>query len=150
MGTSGVPLNITENEIRDAIIKYKGVIRKMSEAFDISPETMYRHYYKYPNLKPLLEEYRNCRKDRMLDTAEDVLDYAMSECKEADINAALKASMYFLNNRGKERGYSSLPEQSKEGQKDALNAVLTLANAMTRASSRNPSEDKEHTEDQHS
>lgn len=148
MGLGGVPARITEQDIHDAIVKHHGVMKRVAEECGVSHNTIYIHFNKYPNLKPLLDEHRMGRKERMLDTAEEVLDYAMSECKEKDINAALKACMFFLNNRGRERGYSPIPEQNKEQQKEAYNLVKNLAEAMTQSSSQAPSLDKEHKEDQ--
>lgn len=147
MGSPGCPFPYGENDIRNAIIKTKGVMRQAAKELNCDPATLYRHFNKYPALKPILDEYRWGMKEEDLDSAEEVLRHAMTKCAESDLTNALKASFFFLNNRGKERGYSPIPEQNKEQQKEAYAAVKALAEAMTKPSSQVPSSDTERKED---
>ena len=127
MGTPGVPFPYTEDDIKESIIKHNGVMRKVAEELNCSHDCIYRHFNKYPSLKSILEQYRYGRKERVLDSSEDVLLYAVEECKEKDLTNSLKAAFFFLNNRGKDRGYTPLPEVSNQAKEEAKQALKDLA-----------------------
>lgn len=145
MGTPGVPLDITKEQIVQSIKKCKGIGKNICKDLSICYHTFLRQINKDPELVQLLKDVRHAKIEEQLDYHEEVLEYA-SSLKEQDLTNALKAAFFYLNNKGKERGYSSLPEQAKEQNKEALTHLLSLAEAM-KSSSPCPSTNKEHKED---
>lgn len=141
MGTQGVLADITEKDLREAIIECKGVMKKVARKLQVGHACAYRYLNKYPMLKPILEEYRHGLREEDLDEAEDVLRYAMKECKESDLTNALKACMFFLNNRGKERGFSAPEMQNKEAVVQSQEMMKTMIDAF-RSSSQEQKQDR--------
>lgn len=115
MGTPGVPCEISYEELILAIAKFKGKIVRIAKYFEVDRITIYTLLSKYPELKPVLKEYRNARKESLLDSAEDVVEYALEMCKENDLTNSLKAAFFFLKEKGDERGYKPRDPTEKSG-----------------------------------
>jgi len=115
MGTQGVPWEKDYFVICDAIKKHKGRITHICKdpTINCCTTTFRTRMNLDPTLNQLLSDYRNNWVEDGLDKAEDVLMDLMDNVKE-DGNAALKASMYFLNNLGKKRGFASPEEKAAD------------------------------------
>ena len=112
MGTPGVPCNLTEDLILDAIKKASGRMNKIAEILDLSMTCAREHLFRYPECVKLLANERNKRDESLLNGAEDTLQYAIDQ-RDKDVNAALKSSFFVLNNKGKLRGYIA-PQQAND------------------------------------
>lgn len=128
MGTPGVPLNITKDEIREAIKKARGRVTHAAKALSISHNTIYTKLNEDPELWECVHEARKANDEYMLDMAEDTLLHAISK-RDDDGTNALKSSFFILNNKGRGRGYNppikSDGYDDKDRQKmDALMKVL--------------------------
>ena len=105
MGAQGVPCQYTSSEIREAIEKHKGRLCPASKSLGIKYDTIRKYVDREPALRELVDDLRKGYIETILDTAEDCLSDAMDN-RQADMSNALKASMFFLNNQGKPRGYN--------------------------------------------
>jgi len=105
VATQGVKLPITEAEITAAIIKCKGRLTNACRELGICYETIRKHTDNKPHLVKLIADLRKDYTESMTDKAEDCLSDAMDN-RKADMTNALKASMFFLNNHGRNRGYN--------------------------------------------
>lgn len=107
MGTPGVPLNIPKESIAASIKSCRGRMTHMAPALDCSIIYLRERINADPELVALLAETRNHRDENLLDGAEDTLQFALDQRKDADgdINAALKSAFFVLNNKGRKRGY---------------------------------------------
>jgi len=89
---AGVALD--KEKVKEQIIKYKGNLTKVAQAFKCSRTSIQRVVRVNPEIKEVVEEAR----ERVIDDVED-----------AFINKALKgdttASIFFLKTRARERGY---------------------------------------------
>ena len=108
MGTPGVPLKYKEDDFADALKKRKGRLVYVAKDMGMHRSTLWEHLKKYPKLQILLKELRDEYIEDGKDLAEDVLMFAMTN-KSNDLGRALEATKYFLNNQGKDRGYSHTP-----------------------------------------
>lgn len=75
------------------------------EILKVDPQTLYQYISDNPDIKPTLEHFRELRRERELDNCEDILDY-ICNLKEKDTTNSLKATIYKLNNLGKNRKYN--------------------------------------------
>lgn len=137
MGICGVPFDKTDEEIIDAFKKANGLVSHAVKILDCQPETIYRYlrpsHPKYkPHLKAALDAARENRVEKELDLAETVLHNAMSGAQK-DMNAALRACMYFLNNQGKLRKYAH-PEADKDSTKETLEELKGVMSKINNAS----------------
>lgn len=103
MGVPGVPIKINPSEIAEAIKKYRGVVSRIHPALGMSHDTFYKLLKKHPSLKEALDEARETHTLELVDGAENALVKALSQ---DDMSIALKAAMYVLNNKGRDRGYN--------------------------------------------
>lgn len=105
MGLSGTPLNLDRQEIIDAIKKHHGVISHVCKALKVHHESIYKRLRGDEELQEILSEARKVHTEKRLDVAENALD-KLIENFEKDPSTAAKAIFFFLNNKGKERGYN--------------------------------------------
>lgn len=124
MGVCGVPLPITNEEIKQAIKKHKGVVSSVCKSLDIGHTAFYTRMAKDKSIKQCLDESRAEFDELLCDLSENVLTYALSQ--REDMASALGASKYVLNNKGRIRGYSPIPVQSEN--KD--NEILEVLNGI--------------------
>jgi len=115
MGTPGVPWVKDNAIILTAIKKHKGRITHIAKdpSIDCAIITIRTRINNTPELKEMLEDCRNNWVEDTLNQAEDVLKQAMDKI-DSDANVALKSAMFFLNNQGKDRGYSSPEEKASQ------------------------------------
>lgn len=104
MGTPGVPLVFTKDEIREALKKAKGKVTYAAKALNCSYQVIKNKIDADPDLIKLVSELRHEFDSLLLDSSEDTLLYAQTK-RDVDLGNALKASFYILNNKGRERGY---------------------------------------------
>lgn len=133
MGIGGVRWDCEQHIIEEAIIKYRGNLRKASAMLGVSDMTMRRRINVTPELQVLLKECRNHLSEYMVDGAEDVLDFAITN-READLGAALKAACFVLNNKGRERGWQGFIRNGEDA-----NFVLGVLDRVKNASIQNGS-----------
>jgi hypothetical protein len=88
----GVPLD--KEKVKEQIIKYKGNLTKVAQAFKCSRQTITRIVRVNPDVKEILEEAR----ERVIDDVEDAFT-------RKAINGDTTASIFFLKTRARERGY---------------------------------------------
>jgi len=104
MGTPGVLLDIPKEVLVCALKKNKGVLSRVGVSLDICRDSVRKLVVKH-DLQELLDTLRCNYKNTLLDDAEDNLSFAMQQ-RDKDLNNALKASFFVLNNMGRERGYT--------------------------------------------
>lgn len=110
MGTSGVPWDATKSQIIESIKKQYGRITYVAKELNCDYITVKRRVDKDPELQQILAEARSGFGETLLDMAESSLMRGLSN---EDPAAYLKAAMYVLNNKGKERGYNSWIEEKQ-------------------------------------
>ena len=108
MGQSGVPLNVSRDEIIEAMKACHGNMVRVARYLGCSHEAIYTRMRSDPELKAELAKAREAFVESLCDKAEDVLIYALEQ--REDLTNAMKSAMYSLNNQGKQRGYSPLTE----------------------------------------
>ena len=113
MATPGVALKITDSELVNAITKHKGKLSYAARELNIHYVTLRKYTDDKPEIVQLIADLRNGYDVNLLDKAENVLEFAMDKM-DTDINAALKSSMFVLNNKGKDRGYNP-PSINQQG-----------------------------------
>ena len=121
MGISGVPCLVTNQDIKDAIKKKKGVVSSVCKALPLGHATFYQRMAKDKSIKQCLDEARAEFDELLCDLSENVLTDAMSQ--RTDMASALGASKYVLNNKGRIRGYSPIPVQSENKDTEILEVL---------------------------
>lgn len=113
MGTPGVPWVKDNATIMAAIKKYKGKITHIAKdpTINCHIQTIRCKIHSDPELKQMLDDYRNHWVEDTLDQAEDVIKKVMEKVDDKP-EAALKSAMFALNNMGKNRGYSAPEERA--------------------------------------
>ena len=125
MAISGKPWDIEKNTIITILKKHNGVLTRSARELGVAPHTLRLKIQEDPELVKILADERNSFDTTMLDMAENTLMYAMG-LQKSDVNAALKASFYALNNKGRERGYQRIKgdEDGGENPVEALKKAL--------------------------
>lgn len=96
---AGTKLSV--DKVTTALRKYRGIMSKTAEACGVSRETIVRFIKNNPELKAVRDE-----EDEIL------LDVAESSVIDAIENADMKTTRWFLERKGKERGYVTRQEQT--------------------------------------
>ncbi len=91
-GKSGVPLD--KEKVKEQIIKYKGNLTKVAQAFRCARQTITRIVRVNPDVKEVVDEAR----ERIIDDVEDAFI-------QKAIRGDTTASIFFLKTRARERGY---------------------------------------------
>ena len=108
MGTSGVPFNIPKKVIIESIKKKKGVVTQICADLDICHDTYLKHIKPNPEYKEIIDSARNDYSTTICDMAETALMRALNQ--KDDLSSALSSAKFVLNNKGKDRGYSAIPQ----------------------------------------
>ena len=127
MGVQGVPLPFTDDELIDALERSNGRVKIAADYLKIAFQRFYIILKEKPHIQEALDKIR-CRVDEnALDDAETCLQKAINNHK--DMNSALKASFFFLNNKGHKRGYSAKnnPNNQETGVNDLLRGIARVA-----------------------
>ena len=126
----GVQLNGTID--RDAVIaalkKHKGVYRQACKELNINRNSISKYVRADPELLALVNELRYAFEEDMLDACEDVITKLVKKVDE-DPSHSLKASIYYLNNKGKKRGYAH-PDADKDGIRMTTDQILEAARQL--------------------
>jgi len=124
LGTPGVKLEIPKASIESAIKNANGRISKVAITLGCSIEAIRRLINKDEELVQMLKDYRQHRDENLLEGAEDTLQKAIDTNDPDNMANALKASMFVLNSKGKNRGYFSphglLSEDTKQHLSDLI------------------------------
>ena len=127
MGTSGVPWVVDKTVIVETLKARKGRLSYAAKDLNVHFSTLKNRIDADPELVQLLQDLRNGFDVLLVDSAEDLLLYAIAQ-KEKDLTNALKSSFYILNNKGRSRGYS--PNKSGEGSGEGCD-IRELAHSIT-------------------
>lgn len=114
MGLQGVAFKATDLEIIDKIKEFHGRIEVVATYFGVTPQTIYNRINRSPEIKTALEEEREHTLEVDLDMAQTAIRVALGRTDEDNIDSALRASFYLLNNKGKKRGFAHPESVSKE------------------------------------
>lgn len=124
MGIGGVACGYTEDDICDALKIADGRISVAAYKLNLCRYTLYRKINASPRLQEVLKELREDYKRRACDLAEAAV-MAIMQRHDSDAANALKASIFTLNNLGRDYGYNH-PEVAK-AQEDRGLADMILA-----------------------
>lgn len=128
MGVQGVRFNIPKSTICTAIINNRGRISHIAKTLDYSIRCTREKINQDPELKALLDEYRDQRDESLLDGCEDGLQDAIDN-RSVDMSNALKAIFFVLNTKGKPRGYfppnSIIDDETKQNLSDLIKQAKT-------------------------
>lgn len=115
MGTPGVLLDLSKDDITDALITHKGIVSKCARQFGCTRETFLNYVYKDKELVELMATMR-AEPDRLyLDLAEDnVITFLENE--------HYPMTTYVLDKKGAKRGWIAKAEEKSE----ELNLILAL------------------------
>ena len=114
MGTPGVLLDITKDDISDALIRNKGIVSKCAREFGCARETFLNHVYKDKELVELMAAMR-AEPDRLyLDLAEDNVISFLED-------RHYPMTTYVLDKKGKSRNWTQ-----EEHKADELNRLIAL------------------------
>ena len=102
---TGIPFNPEKKDVLDALEKANGIVTNAAKEMGVHRHTLESFISEHEDVKEFLNKVRFSHDEKQLDIAENVIHYAMS-LGQTDLASALKASFYFLNNKGKKRGYS--------------------------------------------
>lgn len=113
-------------------IKYNGNIAILSEHYNVSRETMHKFLKRDPQGKEIIEQVRGYNKETMLDMAEHVIRYNMSNYK-ANAGLAQRASEKVIDKLGYLRGWLSEKiaetDQNKEFLAQKFEEILAQLNS---------------------
>lgn len=132
MGVSGVPWKCEKSRIIEALKRNKGVMTRTCAELDCDYTTLKKRINADPELIEILSDARHTFDNTLLDMAENTLMYAMG-LQKTEIHAALKASFYALNNKGRERGYQRIKgdDDGSETPVEALKKALRELSGST-------------------
>lgn len=111
MATRGVAWDCPQSDIMDALRRNNGVITYAAPELGVCRETLIDRCKTDPELKELLARLRNSHVKHKCAKAEKTVE-AIMERWEVDASNALKASIFTLNNLGKELGYACNEERA--------------------------------------
>ena len=111
--------DINKKKLLEALDKTMCVVTKACELCGVSRMDYYYYLRTDAEFKKQVEELKNIR----LDFAED----ALTECIES---GNITAIMYYLNNKGKERGYSRNPKPEVDTNRVNINISGMNADAI--------------------
>ena len=127
---SGVPFNFTETDIVSALKLHGGNIRAASRVLGCSHLVIYEFIEDHPHLKQKLAKIRAGKDDEMLSLCENQLAKAIMMMNDRP-RVALDAVKFYLDRKGKSRGYGVSADVSKEQsielQTSSLDEVLRKA-----------------------
>lgn len=84
-----------------ALRAHHGILSKAAEACDVSRQTFYKFMREHPQLEDVRAE-----------CGEDLLDIAEASVINDLRNAEMKTTRWFLDRKGKDRGYTTRQEQT--------------------------------------
>jgi len=105
MGVGGHPFKVHKHLIVEAILKHKGVLKRVGDEFGVTRNTIRLKVNEDPELIEILADARKDYIENLCDDAENVLEIALKKA-DVDTNNGLKAAFYILNNQGRDRGYT--------------------------------------------
>lgn len=127
---SGVPFNFSETDIVSALKLHGGNIRAASRVLGCSHLVIYEFIEKHPHLKEKLAKIRMAKDDEMLSLCENQLAKAIMMMNDRP-RVALDAVKFYLDRKGKSRGYGASTDisqqQSLEIQTNSLHEALKKA-----------------------
>ena len=127
---SGVPVNLQEKDVTDALRATGGNIRAAARMLACSHHVMYEFIEDHPHLKQKLNKIRAGKDDEMLTLCEQQLTKAVL-MMDTKPRIALDAVKFFLEKKGKSRGYGASTDvsqqQSLEIQTNSLDETLRKA-----------------------
>ena len=127
---SGVPFNFTETDIVNALKASGGNIRAASKMLNCSHLVIYDFIEDHPHLKQKLAKIRAGKDDELLSLCETQLTKAIL-MMDTKPRIALDAVKFFLDRKGKSRGYGASTDisqqQSLEIQTNSLHETLKKA-----------------------
>lgn len=127
---AGVKFNYSEDDIVDALRANKGNLRATSRMLNCSHQYIYEFIEEHPHLKQILNKIRHAQDDEMLTLCENQLTKAILMI-DTKPRIALDAVKFFLDRKGKSRGYGASTDisqqQSLEIQTNTLHETLKKA-----------------------
>ncbi len=105
MGVGGRPFLFKKADMLRAIEKHNGVIMRIAKEFGVDRSTIHTKFREDVDFQQALSKARKEYVEVLLDKSESALEMALDRCEE-DMNNALKSAFYYLNNLGRDRGYS--------------------------------------------
>jgi hypothetical protein len=91
-------------DVSDVFFKYKCCITDIARALNIHRDTFYVHLKSDPELKKKFDDVQQSLANEWLDQAEKNVWYSLALGKDKP-GHGLKAAMYVLDKRGKDRGW---------------------------------------------
>ena len=124
MGTQGVPNNLSKTAITSSLKENKGRITYAARQLNVAHCTLRKRINEDPELVELLSQLRHEYEENLLDSAENTLDVSVN--KHEDMQSALKATFFILNNKGKSRGYTGQVGSSSIPYENLINDLASL------------------------
>jgi hypothetical protein len=109
--TSGISFKPKLEDITEVLTHNNGNISATAKHYKVCREAIYRHIYKFPSIKQLLEDLRTVKDENLLDSAESVIAYCLN-LREKNTKLSLDAARYVLDNKGKKRDWGQSKEDS--------------------------------------
>lgn len=94
MGIQGVPVNI--NEIKDALVKSKGIVTQAAKLIGILPNTIYIQIKQYPEIQELIDEQRKLRNQALVEQEPDIVEDAYRSIRELLSENDVAATLFTL------------------------------------------------------
>lgn len=138
MGTPGVAHDITTDQLRQSIVKNKGLVKLVCEELNYCYRVVVRLINENPELVELLKEMREIRHEYALDTAEKTLIRQMEE-HHKDESLAQKAATFFISKKGYMRGFKDEEKEVDQDEKEAWLEYKAIAGTLKKSQfHRNP------------
>lgn len=128
MAIAGVPIlqQIPLDQIAKMLKLHDGKIKTASKALNIDETTIYNLIEKYPQLKQTLDEARKHYCEKEIEIAENGIQKLIQKIDEKP-DTALKAIIFYLNNKAKHRGYNHPNEKTDD---ERVSGALALIKAI--------------------
>ena len=120
---AGVKFDYTEDDIVDALRANKGNLRATSRMLNCSHQYLYEFIEEHPHLKKTLNKIRHAQDDEMLTLCENQLTKAILMI-DTKPKIALDAVKFYLDRKGKSRGYGASTDISQQQSLDLRTNLL--------------------------
>jgi len=120
----GIPMekSLTKETVITALKKHGGVYLHACEELHVARRCFSKYVHRHPDLVELVKELRHDYDEEMQDAAVSVFKKLIAKADD-DPAHAFKSAQYYLNNKGRKRGYAH-PDAEKN------DSTLTAAQAM--------------------
>lgn len=146
MGIQGIAFDVPKTRLTRAIKEHKGVITHIAKELGYNQETILKHIRKDPELLEELQGARSSWEEEVLDLAENYLVNSMQQFD--DRSSGLSAARFYLNNKGRKRGYTPPSVNPDQGKQEAA-VVETILDGFRQLHASTPqAQSKDHGESQ--